>query len=175
MDLALFRDNVSDLLTETICAAFIIEEQPLQVINMSTKLTAKVSLLVGHQVIPSKTQIMVKVLLLNENQIINIPKNDEIITIKDTGEIINNELFMEMDDTGRLSANFQNLEIKLKGNEINQKFGLIFLINVKLEDALDMNLWRISLPFLISAKHQHLSRAWASITWFNTFADLVNF
>ena len=182
------KEKVTLLLRQMVSSTFIVEEQPSQVITKLGQFSAKIRLLVGSQLKPLVQSPEVRVTLVNEEQVKKIFQSKKefdqglLKITNSSGEIVRGIRIMEFDDKGVLSVHFNDMKIKglkrpfgkSKDKVMNQKFCLLFKTNVKIEDEFDLNVWTLSLPFIIIVHFNQKARAFGAITWYNTFSDFVS-
>ena len=181
---------VSQHLRQLVLTAFIVEEQPSQVVKKFGYVDSKVRLLIGTQQKFQAQGFIVQVTLINEEQAKVKINTGKLLT--NSGRIQNdrkpmafNEIEMNEIALNRkeLSVHFNNMKIKdLKRSYgksyncvMNEKFCLLFKMKVKIGEEIDLIVWTLSLPFLIIANVRQESKAWAVLTWYNTFSEFVSY
>ena len=128
-----------------------------------------------------------EVTLVNEKQVkkifqIIINYDQGVLKLKNSnGEILKGIRNMVFDEKDVLSVHFdirikdlKRLYTKSNGKVTHQKFCLLFNTNVKIEDEFNLNVWTLSLPFVITVHSKQEPLAFGAITWYNTFSDFVS-
>lgn len=105
---------VTSLLSSLVTSTFIVEKQPPQVVKTNTRFSSTVRLLVGNKLNVHMTPPQVSVSLTSEsNAVAMLNENGKSKLEKSCGDVLNNTGVMTDDkDTGQLSINFRNLQLK---------------------------------------------------------------
>ena len=184
------KGKVSQLLRQIVFTTFIVEEQPSQVVKKFGYITTKVRLLVGSIKKFQAQGVVVQVILINEEQAKVMIKTGQLVS--NSGRIQNDQKPMVLNDVRlneeglngeELSVHFNDMKIKelrrsygkTDSSVMNEKFFLLFKIKVKIEETIDTIVWTLSLPFVVIVNVSQESKAWAALTWYNTFSEFVSF
>ena len=119
--------------------------------------------------------------LIDEYQARAILKNEQGSFEYSCGKISDNIKKMNYYEEQRaLSVHFNNIQIKklnrsyFNFNDINQKYFLIFKTVIEIDEEHKYTVITVSLPFTIIFNATQELKAWAAVTWYNSFSDFVS-
>lgn len=180
-----WQGAVEKLIEKLITRAFIIEEQPPQVMKKDTKFSAKLRLLVGDKFGLNIRPPEVRASLINSEQARLILSSDDTNLANDNcGELCNNQKIMEYSTTSKtLHLTFKNMTLKKysradrRGTELvtEEKFALLFRAKVHAQfrdNSPFLDLHAMSLPTTVIVHGNQQPAAEATIFWDNSFSSL---
>ncbi|XP_034659878.1 signal transducer and transcription activator isoform X3 [Drosophila subobscura] len=168
-----------------VCAAFIVDKQPPQVMKTNTRFAASVRWLIGSQLGIHNNPPTIECIIMSENQanrfVTRGTQMDSTLAGQSSGEIQNCSSTMEYQQNNHIfSASFRNMQLKKikraekKGTEsvMDEKFALFFYATTTVNDY-QIRVWTLSLPVVVIVHGNQEPQSWATITWDNAFADIV--
>lgn len=180
-----WQGAVEKLIEKLITRAFIIEEQPPQVMKKDTKFSAKLRLLVGDKFGLNIRPPEVRASLINSEQArLILSSDDSTVTNDNCGELCNNQKIMEYSTTSKtLHLTFKNMTLKKysradrRGTELvtEEKFALLFRAKVHAQfrdNSPFLDLHAMSLPTTVIVHGNQQPAAEATIFWDNSFSSL---
>ncbi|XP_017048819.1 signal transducer and transcription activator isoform X2 [Drosophila ficusphila] len=178
-------EQVQNAQKNLVCAAFIVDKQPPQVMKTNTRFAASVRWLIGSQLGLHNNPPTVECIIMSEIQaqrfVTRGSQMDNSLPGQSSGEIQNASSTMEYQPNNHVfSASFRNMQLKKikraekKGTEsvMDEKFALLFYTTTTVNDF-QLRVWTLSLPVVVIVHGNQEPQSWATITWDNAFAEIV--
>lgn len=171
--------DITNLLQNLIASGFIVERQPPRVLKMSVNFAATVRILTPSLVMQLKNPSVV-VSILSESQSQEQQQNYHMSLAKSCGEIQNNTGSLDIQQSTKYSTCcLRNMKLKKikrterKGTELvaDEKYALLFKTSFQTAD-IQINIWVMSLPVVVTVHSLQDPQSWATITWDNAFSDI---
>nr|DAA79942.1 TPA_inf: signal transducer and activator of transcription B [Anopheles melas] len=177
-DLWKVMKDVKDFIKLLLQKAFIVENQPPQVMKMNTRFCATVRLLIDNALIMKIGNPKVTVSIISEAQAQQF-QNTNAAADCSAGEIENNIGSLQYQLSNKFLANFSNMRLKkinrgsrkLNKRVVDEKFALLFQSTFTLEqEELTVTVWTLSLPAVVIVHVNQEQLAWTTIIWDNLCA-----
>lgn len=171
--------NITNLLQNLIVSGFIVEKQPPRVMNITKNFTATVRLLTANLGTQLKNPKVV-VSILSESQAQEQQQHYHMPLSKSSGEILNNTGNLDIQQSTRhFSCCLKHMKLqKIKRSErkgtesvTDEKYALLFKTTFQTAD-IQINVWVMSLPVVVTVHSLQDPQSWATITWDNAFSDI---
>ncbi|XP_060077224.1 signal transducer and activator of transcription 5A-like [Ylistrum balloti] len=169
--------SISNILTNLVRSAFIVECQPPQILKVNNKFTAKVRLLLGNKLKTYMDPQKVTAVLLSERQLSRLQECEIPHQFKETsGKLLNDNGRMEYNETTREhSVSLKSMQLQKinradrKQNVTEEKFCIVFKSTFQIGNQ-EQFVWTKSNPIVVIVHGSQECRAMATIMWDNQFA-----